>query len=108
MIETETIVFISLSILIILLTLVIYIYSKDGRDAKWFAKNSFICMIVGFLLYDHFKLVVGLLELFVILYVILYVIDKICPNPPNEQNLPNFPPFMDFFNQMQDMHFDYS
>ena len=107
MVETETIVFISLSILIILLTLLLYFYCKDRRGAKWFAKNAFICLIFGFLLYDHFKLVVGLIELFVILYVILYVLDKICPDP-NPLNLPNFPPFMDVLNQMQNVHVNYS
>ena len=106
MIETGTIVFISLSILIILLTLVKYFYCKDRSGAIWFAKNSFIFLIVGFLLYYHFKLMVGLLELF----AILYVIDKMCSNPRNPRNpgnRPIFPPFMDFFNQMQNMHVDY-
>ena len=109
--ETGEKVFIILSLLIISLALIILFYCKDPKVAKSFVKDSFLCLIAGFILYYYFKYVINLL----IFLAIIWVIDKICgcvddQNRRNRGNPPNFS-LLKYLNQfqgpMQDMHVNY-
>ena len=109
--ETGEKVFIILSLLIISLALIILFYCKDPKAAKLFAKDSFLCLIAGFILYYYFKYVIS----FLILFAIVCVIVKICgcdddQNRRNRGNLPNFS-LLKYLNEfqgpMQDMHVNY-
>ena len=93
------------------MALIILFYCKDPKVAKSFVKDSFLCLIAGFILYYYFQYVIS----FLILLAIVGVIVKICDcdddqNPRNRGNLPNFS-LLKYLNQfqgpMQDMQVNY-
>ena len=108
--ETGEKVFIILSLLIISLALIILFYYKDPKVAKSFVKDSFLCLIAGFILYYYFQYVISILILLVIVGVIVKICDCDDQNPRNRGNLPNFS-LLKFLNQfqgpMQDMQVNY-